>query len=65
MGSFGHTYYGVKWQILPLCLKRKFYTNHAFVHKGKILCQGCSLAIGAKFVYITTAFYAIEFGVKP
>ena len=37
----GHTYFGIKWQILPLCLKGKFYANHAFVHKGKILRQGC------------------------
>ena len=37
----GHTYFGVKWQILPLCLTGKFYANHAFVHKGKILRQGC------------------------
>ena len=35
------TYFGVKWRILPLCLKGKFYANHAFVHKGKILRQGC------------------------
>jgi len=37
----GHVDFGVKWQILPLCLKGKFYANHAFVHKGKILRQGC------------------------
>jgi len=37
----GHTHFGVKWQILPLCLKGKFYANHAFVHKGKILRHGC------------------------
>ena len=36
-----HVDFGVKWQILPLCLKGKFYANHAFVHKGKILHQGC------------------------
>ena len=38
---FGHVDFGVKWEILPLCLKGKFYANHAFVHKGKILRQGC------------------------
>ena len=37
----GHVDFGVKWQILPLCLKGKFYANHAFLHKGKILRQGC------------------------
>ena len=37
----GHVEFGVKWEILPLCLKGKFYANHAFVHKGKILRQGC------------------------
>jgi len=39
--KFGHVDFGVKWQVLPLCLKRKFYANHAFVRKGKILRQGC------------------------
>ena len=38
--GFVHVDFGVKWQILPLCLKGKFYANHAFVHKGKILRQG-------------------------
>ena len=37
--------------------KGKIYANHAFVHKGKIYAK-------AVIVYITTAFYAIEFGVK-
>ena len=37
----GHVDFGVKWEILPLCLKGKFYANHAFMHKGKILRQGC------------------------
>ena len=36
----GHIDFGVKWLILPLCLKGNFYANHAFVHKGTILCQG-------------------------
>ena len=47
ISSNGHTYFGVKWQILPLplCIKGKFY--------AKVVV-----------VYITTAFYAIEFGVK-
>ena len=39
--GLGHVDFGVKWEILPLCLKGKFYANHAFVHKGKILRQGC------------------------
>ena len=37
----GHVDFGVKWQILPLCIKGKFYAIHAFVHKGKILRHGC------------------------
>ena len=37
----GRTYFGVKWQILPLCIKGKFYAIHVFVHKGKILRHGC------------------------
>jgi len=26
---------------IAFSLMGNFYTNHAFVHKGKILCQGC------------------------
>ena len=39
--AVGRTYFGVKWQILPLCIKGKFYAIHVFVHKGKILRHGC------------------------
>jgi len=41
LNGTGHVDFGIKWQILPLCLKGKFYANHAFVHKAKILHQGC------------------------
>jgi len=41
LGDRGHVDFGVKWETLPLCLKGKLYANHAFVHKGKILRQGC------------------------
>jgi len=44
-GNSGHVDFGVKWQILPLCLKGKFYAK-------------------AVVVYITIAFYTIEFGEK-
>jgi len=55
--SKGHTYFGVKWQILSLCLKGKFDTIHAFVYKGKFYAK-------AVVVALTAAFYAIEIGVK-
>ena len=55
----GHVDFGVKWQILPLCLKGKFYANHAFVHKGKILRQGCRCGHNDSIM-----IFAIEFGVK-
>jgi len=39
--SGSYTYFGVKWLILPSCLKGKLYASHAFVHRGRILHQGC------------------------
>ena len=54
---FGHVDNGVKWELLPLRLKGKFYANHVFVHKGKFYPKAVN-------VYITTAFYTIEFGIK-
>jgi len=55
--TFGHVDFGVKWQIMPLCLKGNFTPIMPLFIKGKFYAK-------AVVVYITTAFYTIEFGIK-
>ena len=54
-----HVDFGVKWQILPFMpkLRENFTPIMPLCIKGKFYAK-------AVIVYITTAFYSIEFGVK-